>query len=198
MLYHPNNYWKCLGKSPHFPQKTNYFFRIIQWKGIVAKAVFLLKGIPHKNYFAEISTSHVVFFQSRNDLWNAMPACVHICKSVLASFPGGQWARIHLPICGGHGLDPWSEDHTCHMPGALNQRSTSAEPTCPTPESVHLQTGAVLLTEREPAAVKKTQHSQEEEPQNCPGVQKQSLSSQFSPSFWQGFSDNGRSQKLDL
>lgn len=138
------------GKSPQFPQKQIISSGLFQWKGIVAKAVFLLKGSPHKNYFAEISTSHVVFFQSRNDLRNYR--CLRVFTFVKVSWRAspGPVGENYLPM--GDRLDPWSRKITCHMPGGTNQsKSTSAEPTCSNSWIRCTYIQHVLLTEREPA-----------------------------------------------
>ena len=124
-------------KSP-LPSKNKLFLQdYSSEKELLQKQCFYWRGIPHKNYFAEISTSHVVLFRSRNDLWKLpMPACVHICKSVLASFPGGPVGENPPANCRGHGLGPWFRKIThATCQGALSQCSTSTEPTCPTPET---------------------------------------------------------------
>ena len=115
MLYHPNNYWKCLGKKSPLPSKNKLFLQNYSAENaLLQKQCFYWRGIPHKNYFAEISTSHVVFFQSRNDdLWKSpRPVYVHICKSALASFPWWSSGRESTCPHRGHGFDPRSRKIT--------------------------------------------------------------------------------------
>ena len=64
--------------------------------------------------------------------------CLHVFTFVKVSWQASlvvQWARIHLPMQGTRLRSPVQKDHTCHMPGALSQCSTSTKPTCPTPEA---------------------------------------------------------------
>lgn len=182
MLYHPNNYWKCSGKKSPLPSKNKLFLQNYSGeKALLQKQCFYWRGIPHKNYFAEISTSHVLFFQSRNDdLWKSpRPACVHICKSALVSFPGGPVGENPPPYTGDAGLIPGPEwSHVSHA-GSWCTLSACSSPRESARSEEDLAQSKIRTTKP-------------------PWCSKAVSIVQFSQSFRQALSDNGRPQKRDL
>lgn len=87
MLYHQNNYWKCLRKKSLFPSKNkSLFFRIIQqMKRNCFKSSICIedwRGIPHKTFLCW--NKHFIYniFYREKMTYGNYQCCVHSnCKS---------------------------------------------------------------------------------------------------------------------